>query len=165
MGFVWIYRAALIVLFTVAFSAAFVIHLSFPQKSKPVVLQNAGGAVPGWSRASERHLQQRLFLYQNSPPAGQIPEKQIESQLFLKKKKRKRKEKKKKRQKSPSRLIHSRVASGTCVEGRLDLRGDFICFPLLSACSKESLEIFELLFINTKKKKTPKPQPQTNPKL
>lgn len=71
---------------------------------------------------------------------------------------------KKKKEKSPSRLIHSRVASGTCVEGRLDLRGDFICFPLLSACSKESLEIFELLFINTQKT-NPKPQPQTNPKL
>lgn len=161
MGFVWIYRAALIVLFTVAFSPAFVIHLSFPQKSKPGVLQNAGGAVPGWSRASERHLQQRLFLSQDSPPAAQIPQEQIESRLvfwFLKKKG------KKKWKKSPSRLIHSRVASGTCVEGRLDLRGDFICFPLLSACSKESLEIFELLFINTQKT-NPKPQPQTNPKL
>jgi len=78
VGFVWIYRAALIVLFTVAFSPAFVIHLSFPQKSKLIVLQNAGGAIPGWSRASERHLQQGLFLYQNSPPAGQIPDKQIE---------------------------------------------------------------------------------------
>lgn len=46
-----------------------------------------------------------------------------------------------KKKKSPSRLIHSTVASGTCVEGRLDLRRDFICFPLLSACSKESLNI------------------------
>lgn len=78
MGFVWIYRAALIVLFTVAFSPAFVTHLSFPQKSKLPVLQNAGGAIPGWSRACERQLQQGLFLYQDSRPAGQIPDKQIE---------------------------------------------------------------------------------------
>lgn len=94
MGFVWIYRAALIVLFTVAFSPAFVIHLSFPQKSKLLVLQNAGGAIPGWSRACERQLQQGLFLYQDSRPAGQIPDKQIEIPT-LKKKKKKEGEKRK----------------------------------------------------------------------
>ena len=101
VGFVWIYRAALIVLFTVAFSPAFVIHLSFPQKSKLIVLQNAGGAIPGWSRASERHLQQGLFLYQNSPPAGQIPAKQIEIPTLKKKKKKKEEGGEKKKEKKP----------------------------------------------------------------
>lgn len=117
-----------------SFFSSLCYSLELPTEIKAPLMQNAGGAIPGWSRACERQLQQGLFLYQDSRPAGQIPDKQIEIPTLKKLKK-----KKKGREKSPSCLIHSRVASGTCVEGRLDLRGDFICFPLLSTCSKESL--------------------------